>query len=92
MSLITDVSVDKLKEYNQPVLYSSSGSCNVWHVPQVNNGEVEYLCGSFRGENPMRVSELSVYLRRRSARMCKVCQENAGTDDYPENAPIEGQP
>jgi len=91
MSLSTSaVSVDKLKEYTDPVLFSSSGSRNIWHVPQVQDGEVEYLCCSYKGSNRMMVSELSVYERRRGPQMCKKCQEHAGTDGYPDNAPIEG--
>ena len=88
MSLTAAVPVEKLEQYTQPVLHSSSGSRNIWHVPQVQNGEVEYLCESYKGENPMMVSELSVYSRRRKARMCQKCKENAGTEGYPENGPM----
>jgi hypothetical protein len=83
MTLTTAVPLKKLREYSTPVVFSSSGQ-NIWHVPEINDGEVGYLCGSHKGRNRMMVSELSVYSRRRNPQMCQKCQYHAETDGYPD--------
>lgn len=83
MTLRRPISVDKLEGYTLPVLFTSSGDSNIWHVPQVQDGEVQYLCGSYKGRSRMLVREKSSYQRRRNPRMCEKCQERAGTDGYP---------
>jgi len=81
---------EKLAEYERPVVFSSGHGDNVWHVPEVEAGEVTPICG--RRSDHQRITSLSLFNRRRNPRKCEACQERTETDEYPEDAPIQREP
>jgi hypothetical protein len=76
MSQTGNPSADKIKQYDDPVLFSTNGG-NIWHIPVVEGDTARFLCGRDGDRTSSRVAEYSFFSRRRKARQCKACEHRA---------------
>ena len=74
----------KLKEYDRPVLHSSGGD-QIWHIPMKENGKARFAC---QRSETVFVASLTNFRRRRNQRMCRMCAQETGCNEYPEDAPL----
>jgi hypothetical protein len=78
---IHGVPVDKLIEYDVPVLFAVAGT-ETWHIPQVEDGKAHFACKHGREETAMRVAEREVFERRRNPQKCLSCQQATEQEEY----------
>jgi len=76
MSKTKTISPEKVREHDNPVLFTSKGG-GVWHIPSISDGSVTYLCGRHSRSGRVHVSEYEFFLRRRNPRLCKSCKKKA---------------